>query len=250
MVIEALVKQEARKRHLTVTQEDIDAEMTKLADQLKANNKSADEIDSTLKDLYNWTRDQFIAQVLKPFVLRDKLGKAISEDPVETEKAKTKADEALKKIKDGTDFATVAGEYSEDTLSKTQGGDLGWFGKGEMVADFENAVFALKVGDVSDLVKTSYGYHIIKLVDKKTEKVDGQDVEKVRASHILIRTKSIDDWLSEARKSAKVTYWISSLKPDAAGEQVTAPTDNSADTNKPAPEGDQNVNTAVENTNE
>ena len=83
----------------------------------------------------------------------------------EKENAKQKADEILEKVKSGADFAELA--KSESTCpSAQQGGDLGEFGRGQMVAPFENAAFGLESGDVSEVVETQFGYHIIKATDK------------------------------------------------------------------------------------
>src|SRR5262249_60356727 len=67
----------------------------------------------------------------------------------------------------GADFAELAKKYSEDEASAKQGGDLDYFGKGRMVPEFDQVVFSMEAGTISDPVKTQYGYHIIKLVDKK-----------------------------------------------------------------------------------
>lgn len=80
---------------------------------------------------------------------------------------KKKAEEVLAKIKAGADFAAMAKQYSEDEGSKAKGGDLDYFGKGTMYKEFEDAAWALTPGQVSDVIKTPVGYHIIKLVDKK-----------------------------------------------------------------------------------
>jgi peptidyl-prolyl cis-trans isomerase D len=81
---------------------------------------------------------------------------------------KAKAEDVLKQAKaPGADFAALARKYSEDEQSAKNGGDLDFFGKGRMVPEFDQAVFAMEPGQISDLVKTQYGYHIIKLVDKK-----------------------------------------------------------------------------------
>lgn len=72
--------------------------------------------------------------------------------------------EILEKLKKGESFAKLAEQYSLDG-SRKQGGDLGWFGKGMMVREFETAAFALEKGQVSGLVKTQFGYHIIKRLE-------------------------------------------------------------------------------------
>jgi parvulin-like peptidyl-prolyl isomerase len=103
-----------------------------------------------------------------------------------TKQNRSKAEDVLKRVRAGEDFAKLAKEFSSDPGSKEKGGDLGWFGHGQMVPEFEQAAFALKPGQVSDLVETKFGYHIIKLDERKTEKKDGKDEEQLHARHILI----------------------------------------------------------------
>jgi parvulin-like peptidyl-prolyl isomerase len=99
---------------------------------------------------------------------------------------KTKAEEVLKRVRAGEDFAKLAQEFSTDPGSKEKGGDLGWFGAGQMVPEFDKAAFALKPGEISELVETKFGYHIIKVDERKTETKDGKPEDQVHARHILI----------------------------------------------------------------
>jgi len=89
---------------------------------------------------------------------------------------KAKAEDVLKQAKaPGADFAALAKKYSEDESNAKNGGDLDFFGKGRMVPEFDRVAFSMEPGQMSDLVKTEYGYHIIKLTDKKpggTKKLD------------------------------------------------------------------------------
>lgn len=71
------------------------------------------------------------------------------------------AEDIIAKLKEGTQFATLAESLSKCPSGKNNGGDLGTFGRGQMVAEFEHATFALKVGEISEPVQTQFGYHII-----------------------------------------------------------------------------------------
>ena len=99
---------------------------------------------------------------------------------------RVKAEEVLKRARAGEDFAKLAKEFSTDPGSKDKGGDLDWFAKGAMVAEFDQAAFALKPGEISDIVHTPFGFHIIKLEGRRTETKDGKAQEEIHARHILI----------------------------------------------------------------
>ncbi|MDX6304857.1 MAG: peptidyl-prolyl cis-trans isomerase [Blastocatellia bacterium] len=105
---------------------------------------------------------------------------------LDSKEARTKAEDVLKRARAGEDFSKLAKEFSADPGSKDKGGDLGWFGPGQMDPTFEKAAFALQPGQISDIVETQFGYHIIKLDEKKTETKDGKPEQQVHARHILI----------------------------------------------------------------
>lgn len=108
------------------------------------------------------------------------------------EDAKAKAEELIKKLDEGADFAELAKENSDDTGSAVEGGNLGFFNKGAMVAEFEKAAYALKVNEYTkEPVKTTYGYHII----LKTDEADKQSYEDSKETIIakILEKKKEDD---------------------------------------------------------
>src|SRR5262249_36751117 len=116
--------------------------------------------------------------------------------PLTRDEARKKAEALLERIRKGEDFATLARENSDDTQSKASGGDLNYFGRGKMAAEFEQAAFSLKPGQVSGLVETKYGFHIIKVedirqLDPSDPKVRQRVTEKVRDDAINKRIEQI-----------------------------------------------------------
>jgi peptidyl-prolyl cis-trans isomerase D len=98
---------------------------------------------------------------------------------------KKRAEEILKQVKAGADFAELAKRVSEDKGSKTNGGDLDYFGRGRMVPEFEQAAFAMEPGQTSDLVKSQFGYHIIRVVDKRAGSTRPLDEVRVQIQQQL-----------------------------------------------------------------
>jgi peptidyl-prolyl cis-trans isomerase C len=126
--------------------------------------------------------------------------------PEEKQKAKEKAEAIRKKLLAGADFAALA--KAESTCpSKEKGGDLGTFSKGEMVPEFEKATEALKPGEISDVVETQFGYHIIKLIEKKDPGVVTLDEVKDKIEAYLKQTKAqkaLLEYVDELKGKAKI----------------------------------------------
>lgn len=134
------------------------------------------------------------------------IGTDAKTSPEDKKKAFEKAEKLRKELAAGADFATLAKENSTCPSSK-QGGDLGYFGKGRMVPPFEKAALALKPGEISDVVETGFGYHLIKLTEKKAaEKVDFKEARQ-RIEEYLKNQKivmGVGAFLSETRKTAAI----------------------------------------------
>jgi peptidyl-prolyl cis-trans isomerase D len=123
---------------------------------------------------------------------------------------KAAAEDVLKQAKAGADFAALAKKYSEDEGSAKNGGDLDYFGKGKMVPEFDQVAFTLEPGQISDLVKTQYGYHVIKVVDKKPATT--RPLAEVR--------QQLNDQLAYERAQAQAADLAESL-----GKQISKPAD-------------------------
>jgi foldase protein PrsA len=140
-------------------------------------------------------------KIIEIQLLRQKLNNVLGKDVTTTEEevharhilVKT-FDDAQKveaRLKAGEDFAQVASDVSQDTSNKDKGGDLGWFGHGQMVKPFEDAAFSLPVLQVSDPVTSTFGVHIIQVLEKDpTHPLDAQRLQQKRS-------QALADWLQK-----------------------------------------------------
>ncbi|HHY74447.1 MAG TPA: peptidylprolyl isomerase PrsA [Bacillus bacterium] len=185
-----------------VTDKEVDAELAKLKEQygdqfqmFLASNGVQDE--KAFKDTLRLQLIQDKALVNYFEIPEDEMKKKYDEMKPEIKashiliKDEKTAKDVLQKVKHEEDFAKLAKEYSEDPGSAAKGGDLGYFGTGFMMKPFEDAAYALNIGEVSDLVKTDFGYHIIKLTDKKALKPFDEMKDEIRKE--LAQEKAQED---------------------------------------------------------
>jgi hypothetical protein len=191
---EAVVRQIAHEQKVTVSAKEVNDQVTEIT-------KSAggdDKLKEVLTKYYGWDVND-LKQKIRFQVLKQKTADKLQGDDSINGEAKAKAESVLKEVKAGGDFAELAKKYSQDT-SAANGGDLGFFGKGQMVKEFEDAAFKLEPGQTSDIVKTQYGYHIIKVTEKKDD--------QVHAAHILIKGLDFDQYVADKLKNTKVTEYV------------------------------------------
>ena len=229
LITNLLILQEGKRLGITVTDEEIDARIQNL---INANFYGmADSFYQALEQ-YGLTEESLKKDIKTELILRKIAGEQISisdEEAREYFKAnqqnynipeqvearhilvdtREEAEEILELLKSGRDFAELAGEYSKDTLSAEQGGNLGFFQRGEMVPEFEEAAFSLPVNQVSDPIETTYGFHIIEVLGRKAAKeVAFEEVEeKVREA--LLEEQTMEQMNKQAnllREQASIEY--------------------------------------------
>jgi peptidyl-prolyl cis-trans isomerase C len=151
-------------------------------------------------------------------------------------------DDLLRRARAGEDFATLARQYSEDPGSKDNGGEY-TFPRGQMVAEFETAAFALTNNQISDVVTTKFGYHIIKLLDRTPAKtleltsvVDGVPVSESIKNYLLQQkiAKLEPDYLAKLKKTSDVEIVDAKLKADSDADEAAAAAAAAADATAPA----------------
>ena len=229
LITNLLILQEGKRRDITVTDEEIDARIQNL---INANFYGmADSFYQALEQ-YGLSEESLKKDIKTELILRKIAGEQINisdEEVREYFKAnrqnynipeqvearhilvdtREEAEEILGLLNSGRDFAELAGEYSKDKLSAEQGGNLGFFQRGEMVPEFEEAAFSLPVNQVSDPIETTYGFHIIEVLDRKAAKeVAFEEVEeKVREA--LLEEQTMEQMNKQAtllREQASIEY--------------------------------------------
>jgi parvulin-like peptidyl-prolyl isomerase len=248
MIDDELVRQEAAKRSIQVTSEELQAEIEQQFGFIRnpptptptpitttvdiSVTPTPTTAPMTLEGFQTSYNDYAVAlrknigfsevafrRLFESSLYRTKLQEALaeqvsaSEEQVHARHILVETEEEAKKVQErlsaGEDFAALAKELSLDTGSQEAGGDLGWFARGQMVTEFEEAAFALQPGQTSEPVKSSYGYHIINLIERDPNRaLDEATLEQKKAS-------AVDDWLATQRTSDAVkSYWSSDKVPE------------------------------------
>lgn len=191
---DAIVAQLAKEKKVAVSNKDVDG----LINELYKRYGGKETLLKTLDQIYGWKLGDLKRVVYKQ-LLAQKLEEKVTGDPKVQEAAKTKATDVLNKVKAGGDFAEIAKQYSQAS-DASSGGDLGTVAKGQLPEEQQKAIDALQPGQVSDLVKTQYGYEIIKVTEK--------DGDNAKVMHILVKTVDFNEYFKEQRDKAKTKALI------------------------------------------
>lgn len=224
MINDLLIKQAAKKEGIIASESEINSELNMIKEQYG----TEEAFNKALID-YNITLDELKESVVNK-ILFDKLATKevkITEDEIKAFYEEHKEDfaqreqvrashilvktreeaEAIKKqLEEGTDFAKLAEEKSLDEYTKAFGGDLNYFGRGDMVPAFEETAFNLEVGKISEVVESDYGFHIIKVIDKKPAKEANFEETRPEIEQLLKleNARSFEEVIAELRSSAEI----------------------------------------------
>jgi len=229
IIIQKLLLNQAEKDSVTVSDDQVDAELNKKIRYFVNQIGSVEKLEAYLgksiikikDDFKERIRDQLVVQQMQSKIAGDlkvtpaevktyfdnipvdslplieseiQVAQILKKPPVnEEEKLRVKRElsDIKRKISDGRSFASMAAFYSEDPGSAVKGGDLGFVGRGEMVPEFEAAAFALKGKEISEIIETMYGFHIIQLIERRGETIN--------VKHILMSPKPSLTDLDKAR---------------------------------------------------
>lgn len=204
----AVIKQLAKEQGVSVSKQELDEAVNQAIEREGGQNKFKQAIEY----YYGWDVNDF-RKVMKIQLLERKL------QPTYSNEERAKAEAALKRVQGGEDFAKVATEVSQDPGSKDKGGDLGFTSKGSFVPEFEAAAYKLKPGEVSGIVETQFGFHIVKLTEKKDD--------QIKVSHILVPYKDIQQKINQQLDSSKKNVFIK-VKPADPNSTAETQGNNSA----------------------
>jgi len=217
LIMDEIISQKAESLNISVTQEDVQGQIDtykqvmggeeSFQEFLKTNNMTEEYLREGIRS--EMLMQKYSEEFFSTLKLTDaEIEKFYNDNPeifvkvrashilVKTEE---EAKDILTQLKNGADFATLAQEKSIDTGSGAQGGDLDYFNRGEMVPEFETIAFDLKPGELSDAVKSEFGYHIIKVTDR----LDKFSQVKEDVSNSL-KNQKFDESLKELREEADV----------------------------------------------
>jgi len=223
LITRRLVQQEAGRRGVSVSEDQVDARVAELAEQYGGRETLELLLNSSGMSLEvlreNLRLNLLIEALLAPEIdiSEEDLHAYYDENPqqfVEPEQVQARhilvedretAEDLIRQLEEGADFADLAREHSTDTVSAENGGDLGWFTRGRMVEPFEEAAFGAEPGAVVGPVETQFGFHVIEVLDKKAERTI--PFEEAR--------EQIRETLFQQEIQARVGSWLQSLRDQA-----------------------------------
>ncbi|SDZ64433.1 foldase protein PrsA [Evansella caseinilytica] len=227
MITEAMVRQEVEKQNIEVTDEEIEEQLATYTEAYGGEDAFLSVLESyglTMDDV----KKDISLNLATDKILEERI--SIEDEEIETyfdenkesfdqrEQVKARhilvedektATEIYEKLEAGEDFAELANEFSTDSVSSANGGELGFFGKGEMAEEFEKVAFSLPIGEVSEPVETEFGFHLIEVQEKQEEEEATLETARSDIEDMLREQKLQEEyyiWLEELNAQSDVEY--------------------------------------------
>ncbi len=194
MLEDATIERLAQAEGIVITEAQARADVEKRLKEYGA----ADKVEATIARLYGWTLRDFEAKVVLPSLYEEALAEKF-ESRVSHDATKAMIDQAAKALRESGDFKATVEQYS-DGRTKANGGDLGWFALDELAPELKGAVDLARVGQPTDVIESSLGYHIILVQETKVE----ENRKLFRLSQVFVRKENFVDWLMEKIRSEPV----------------------------------------------
>ncbi len=252
IIIQKLLLNQAEKDSVVVSDAQVDGELSKKIRYFVGQIGSIEKLEAYLgksivqikDDFRERIRDQLVVQQMQgkiagdvkvspaevkayfesipadsiPFIESEiQVAQILKKPPVnqaERERVRKELQDIRQKIIDGRSFASMAAFYSEDAVSAAKGGELGFVGRGDLVPEFEAAAFALKGKDISDIIETMYGFHIIQLIERRGETINVRHIlisPKASASDLEFARIKLDS-ISEVIRLGRMSFEDAALK--------------------------------------
>lgn len=205
MIDQELISQAAAEMNITVSDEELESNVQEIVAQSGGDeqfNQSLQEMGTSYDEFRKMLLDQLLSEAVFNAVT-DSIPSSAEQVHARHILLPTResAEEVLARLEAGEDFAFLAREYSEDVSSRERGGDMGFFPRGVMPPEVEDAAFSLEVGEISDIVPSQFGFHIVQVLEKQEREIALEVFESLRQQTFM-------QWLQERRESAAIERFV------------------------------------------
>jgi foldase protein PrsA len=220
MIVEKIIEMELEKENVTVSDEELEEEMNNVIGSYGGLDNVMMQLAAQGLTIENLEQDVLASlktlKLIEPRLVATEeevveffeYNKAYFDQPEQVEAShilvddEETANEVKRQLDNGADFAQLASEYSKDTSNAQNGGQLGYFSRGRMVEEFEEAAFSMDVGEISDPVKTDFGYHIIKVTDR----------QEAKAANLEDSREEIEEIIKSQKINTEYAAWVAEKK--------------------------------------
>ncbi|MDH4330449.1 MAG: peptidylprolyl isomerase [Candidatus Moranbacteria bacterium] len=201
MIEDEAIENLAKERGIVITKKMVEESVERKIKEIG----SGEGVDENLMQLYGWTIEDFEHKVVMPGIYKTELEKNVLGNDLKdnTQKAKDSIEKIQKRLNEGEDFSEIVSQNSSENDEK-RNGSLGWFEKEQLNQDLQEKVFSLGKGEISDIIESDLGFHIVKVIDKKIE----DEKEMIEIAQIFVSKKTFGEWLEDEMKKMEIRVFV------------------------------------------